>query len=143
VSGLAKLGALFLSLMGLLWTAIGLLGLVGGSLFTSLFNGTTVEGLDERQFGNIVGGVIIAVALVILVSAIVEIVVGIAAWRGSGFGRMLGVLYGLFFGITCLMASTGASSNADAARGSIFFIVLAFGYLYTAAVFIVRYRNAG
>jgi len=142
VSGLAKLGALFLFLIGLFWGLIGLLALVAGELFRQLFENARMEGLEEGQLANFVGGAIIAIGVVILVVAVLEVLVGLFAWRGSGFARLLGVLYGLFFGVLSLLMATGASrSDSDAAGGGVVLLAFGLAYLYTAVVFIFRWRS--
>jgi len=146
VTGLSKVGALFLFLVGLVWTLVGIVGVVAAGVFRSLVENMNLEGLEgvsQGQVADIFAGAVIGIALVILVIAIVEMLVGIMAWRGSGFARMLGVLYGLFFGLTGILAAQGATqSDQDTARGGLILLVLAAGYLYTAAVFAVRWRSA-
>jgi hypothetical protein len=143
VSGLAKLGALFLFLLGLFWTIIGLLAMVAGQVFRSLFEGVTAEGFRQGQLADIAGGMIVAVGLVIVVVALLEMAIGVFAWRGSGFARLLGTLYGLFFGVITLLMATGASrSQTDAADGGVVLLAFGLAYLYTAVVFIFRWRNA-
>jgi hypothetical protein len=142
VSGLAKLGALFLLLMGIFWTLVGGLAMIGGGVFRTMFRDAGFEGLEQGQLADILGGAIFAVGLVILVVAIVEVAVGIFAWRGSGVARLMGILYGLVFGITSLMAASGARNAADTGRSDLVLFAFAAIYLYTAVVFIIRYRSA-
>jgi hypothetical protein len=146
VTGLAKLGALILFLMGILWSLIGLAFVVGGGFLTQILEGVEVEGLGEGVFGNILAGLAVGVGLVILVIAIMEAIVGILSWRGSGFARVMGILYGLLFGLGTLSSVMSASqvpeASADGAGGGIVAIVIAIAYLYVAIVFIFRYRSA-
>ena len=143
ITGLAKLGALVLVLGGLFWTLIGALLLLAGGLARTILEGVDVEGLGDVRFADIAGGLIFAFGIVILVVAILELLTGIFAWRGSGVARILGILYGLGFGSITLMTALSPSAR-DAVSGSGATIVpLAIGvaYLYTALVFIARWRN--
>ena len=142
VTGLAKLGALVLVLFGLFWSLIGAALLVAGGLATSILEQMDLEGMDQGQLGDILGGAIAGFGIVILLIAIVEVLVGIFAWRGSGFARMLGILYGLGFGGITLLAALGSSQSAEvsAAGGGVATLAIAIAYLYVALVFIVRYR---
>jgi hypothetical protein len=142
VTGLAKLGAMFLFLMGLLFTLLGALLLVAGGMLRSVIEGANVEGLTSQQVADIFGGALVVVAVIVLVFAILEMLVGVFSWRGSGFARVLGILYSLFWGVILLLGSLGGSRvDAATANGQIVTIVFAAAYLYTAIVFIVRYRG--
>ena len=143
VTGLAKLGALVLLLMGLLWTLAGI-GLIaaGGAIRDSI---ATSEFSNLADFAS---NALIAVGGGIAVFAVVEFLVGIFAWRGHGFARILGILYGLVFGIGALAIALGARSDStsgstSASTGGIGVLVaIAVLYLYVAVIFMVRYRRA-
>ncbi len=138
VTGLAKLGALILLLMGTFWTLAGV-GLIaaGGAIKDS------IDSSEFRGLGDIASGALIATGTGVAIFAIVEILVGIFAWRGHGFARVLGILYGLVFGVGALSVGLGARSNATSgtAAGVGILVAIAVAYLYVALVFLVRYRS--
>jgi hypothetical protein len=139
VSGLAKLGALILILFGVLWTLIGGGFLLLGGIAKNLGDQTGISGL-----GDLAGDVLAIFGIVILVVALVEIATGLFAWRGTGFARFVGILYGLVFGLGTLLPVLGSSrtsTTTDTTGGVAVLLVFAVGYLYTALVFIVRYRD--
>jgi hypothetical protein len=139
ITGLAKLGALILILFGVLWTLIGLALIVLVGFAKSLGDQTGISGL-----GDLAGGVLAIFGIVILAVALVEIATGLFAWRGTGFARVVGILYGLVFGLGALLPVIGSSpttANTDTGGGVAVLLVFAVGYLYTALVFIVRYRS--
>ena len=99
---------------------------------------------DRERLGDLAGGVLAIFGIVILAVALVEIATGLFAWRGTGFARVVGILYGLVFGLGALLPVIGSSpttANTDTGGGVAVLLVFAVGYLYTALVFIVRYRS--
>lgn len=140
VTGLSKLGAVVLILFGALWTLIGLLFVLIGaginSLGDSFGDPNGLVGL-----GDVVGGVLVGFGVVILAISLVEIATGVFAWRGNGPARVVGIAYGLLFGLGCLFSAVAGTRSDEARGGAVFLLVLAIGYLYTAAVFIVRWRQ--
>jgi len=135
--------------MGLFWGLIGVLLIVGASIFRSFLDNfgplsTNTDNLDTA--GNIVGGVLVGFGIVILVLAIVEVLGGFGALFGKSWGRLIGVLYSLFFGGFLLLSLTGAArssdlTNADTRNGGILLLVMFLLYLYTFIVLIIRWRG--
>ena len=95
------------------------------------------------RVADIAGGVIAGIGVVVLVIAVVEVLTGFLAWRGSGFARVLGILYGLVFGGLTLLAAAGSSGRAEVAGSGAGMVSLVVGlaYLYTAVIFIIRWRS--
>ncbi len=136
VSLLSKIGSLFLMVMGVLISLGGLAIVAGGGVLTAID--------DQSGFADAVGGAIAVFGVVIVVIGALQLLAGIGAWRGSGVGRVLGVIFGVLFGLIALGA--GAARTTDATTGvsvggGPVAIVIAAGYLYTAAVFIFVWRR--
>jgi len=147
---LARIAGLFLVLLGLFWGAIGVVLIIGGSMFRSIFDQFGVLSANGDQLdtaGNVVGGVFVGIGIVILVLAIVEVLGGFGAMFGKTWGRIIGVLYSLVFGAFLLIGVSGATRSADlsdtsgAGGGLIFLLVMFLLYLYSLVVLIIRWRG--
>ena len=151
VTILARLAGVVLVLLGLFWGAAGVILIIGGSAFRSIFDqlggplSTDTNSVDAA--GNIVGGVFVGIGIVILILAIVEVLGGIGTIIGKTWGRIIGILYSLVFGSFLLLGGSGASRASDvtdtsgAGGGLIFLLVMFLLYLYALVVLIVRWRG--
>ncbi len=151
VTILARLAGVVLVLLGLFWGLAGVVLIIGGSAFRSLFDqlggplSTDSNSVDAA--GNLVGGIFVGIGIVILVLAIVEVLGGIGAILGKTWGRIIGILYSLVFGLFLLLGLSGASRASDvtdtsgAGGGIIFLLVMFLLYLYAFVVLIIRWRG--
>jgi hypothetical protein len=140
VTGLAKLGALVLILMGALWAFLGAVVVLGGAALKSIGDqagGTVV--------GDAFGGAVAGLGIVVLAIALVEVIVGIAAWMGKEWARIIGIIYALIFGGGCLVIGLSAlgTGNSEVNEAGSALIILAFAaaYIYTLIVFAARWRG--
>ncbi len=135
VTGLAKVGALFLVVVGVFITLGGLLFILGGAILTSV---------GGSEFGAIAGGAVAFVGAIILTIGILQVLAGIGSWRGAGVGRVLAIIVAILFGLLSLasVVAGAADTSTGAARGSsILNWALAIGYLYSAAVLIFAWKE--
>jgi len=151
VTILARIAGVFLVLLGLFWGLLGVVLIIGGSAFRSLFDqlggplSTDTNSVDAA--GNIVGGVFVGIGIVILILAIVEVLGGFGTIMGKTWGRIIGILYSLVFGSFLLLGVSGASRASDvtdtsgAGGGIIFLLVMFLLYLYAFVVLIIRWRG--
>ena len=141
VTGLAKLGALFLMISGILIGLVGVLLIVAGGLIRDAI------GDQSTQFGDVLVGLAVGFGVFIVVIMAIQILAGIFAWRGAGFARFLGALYGVLLGLLFLGALTATDTTrtvdgtTTTTNSIIPTAIFAIGYLYTAIVFIFRFRS--
>lgn len=129
VTGLAKIAAGILIVVGLLITVLGVL-LVGGGALLGTYGQSDLPGL-AGPFGAIFAGI----GVVVIVLGVIELLAGIGSWRGSGAGRVVGIIYGV---LGALGGISGlSSSNSGGSLGSIITLVL-FGYV--AVVLLFRWK---
>jgi hypothetical protein len=139
----AKIGAVFLDVMGILLILFGLLAIVGGTAIRDLTN----SGGDTSGLGDVLGGAVAVFGIIIAVIGVLQLLSGLFAWRGSGGGRVGGIIFGLLFGVFGLLgliSSMRVSSEFSGSGGGsslVFSLILAVGYLYTAAVFLFAFRE--
>jgi hypothetical protein len=141
VTGLARLGGLFLLLIGLLWAVVGGAFIAGGALLKGVLDVNDLPG-----FGDALGGALAVIGIVILVFAIIEILGGIGALIGKDWARWIGVIYALIFGsfsLLILVSGSRASdvSNNGALGAIVFFLVHVVLYAYVLIIFIARWRG--
>jgi hypothetical protein len=138
-TNLARLGAVFLDVMGILFILFGLLVLLGGAALRDIG--------DSAGFGQAVGGAVAVLGIVLAVIGALQLLSGLFAWRGSGGGRAGGIIFGLLFGLFGLLGLISSlrvnsiTGGADTGGGLVVSLVLTIGYLYTAAVFLFAFRE--
>jgi hypothetical protein len=134
----AKIGAVFLDVMGVLITLAGLLILVGGAALRDIG--------DSAGFGDAIGTAAAVFGIIIAVIGVLQLLSGLFAWRGSGGGRAGGIIFGLLFGVFGLLGLISAMrvdsvTGSNTGGGLVFSLIIAVGYLYTAAVFLFAFRE--
>ena len=141
VTGLAKIGALYLALLGLLIALLGAVFIIGGVVGgAALQDSITSNGLDST-LGNAVAGIAIVIGGFVLIIGVLHLLSGIFAWRGAGVARVLGVIFGLIFGGLGLVGALGSTANASTASAGVLTWAIVIGYLYTAVVFIFVWKQ--
>lgn len=129
VTGLAKIAAAILIVVGLLITLFGVL-LVGGGALLGTYGQSDLPGL-AGPFGALFA----AAGVIVIVIGVIEVLAGIGSWRGSGAGRVVGIIYGV---LGALGGISGLSSgDSGTSLGSIITLVL-FGYV--AVVLLFRWK---
>jgi hypothetical protein len=141
----AKIGAVFLDVMGILLILFGLLAIVGGTVIRDITNSSS----DSSGLGDFFGGAVAVIGIIIAFIGVLQLLSGLFAWRGSGGGRAGGIIFGLLFGILGLLGLAGSlsassqlgSSSSGGGSGLVVSLIVTVGYLYTAAVFLVAFRE--
>ena len=132
---LAKIGAVFLMITGILIGVLGAFVVLGGSVIRNIGGGDSVS--------TAVGGAVAIFGVIIVLIAILQLLSGIFGWRGAGPARVLGVIYGILFGLIALAGGGGTtdpSTGVTTGGGPLAYLV-AIGYLYTAIIFIFAYKQ--
>jgi hypothetical protein len=137
VTVLARIGGLFLVLIGLFWGLIGLAFVVGAGVVKNYLDVSTLPG-----YADFFGGALATVGIVILVAAIVEVLAGIGGMLGKGWARALGIIYAFVFGAFSLFIVTqGGRAGDGSAGGVLFFAAHLVLYAYVLIIFLVRWRG--
>jgi hypothetical protein len=129
----------FLDVMGILLILGGLVVLVGGAALRDI--------RDTAGLGDAIGGAMAVLGIIIAVIGVLQLLSGLFAWRGSSGGRAGGIIFGLLFGVFGLLGLISALrvndlTDSGSTGGSLVFsLILAVGYLYTAAVFLFAFRQ--
>ena len=149
VTTLAKIGAVFLAVIGVIVSLFGLLfvvvGLAGGDLFKTL-DPTYYEGsgLSAEEMARLAGTIITFIGGVVLVIGVLQLLAGIGSWRGAGIARVTGIIFAVLFGLFSLAGAAGGGSRAAASSSGgpgIISWIVAIGYIYTAAVLIFAWKE--
>ena len=133
VTGLAKIAAGILIVVGLFITLAGLV-LVGGGALIGSAGQSDFPGL-AGPLGALAAGFLAGIGAVVIVLGVVGFLAGIGSWRGSGAGRVVGIIYGV---LGALSGVSGlSSSDSGGSLGSVIVLVL-FGYV--AVVLLFRWK---
>jgi hypothetical protein len=143
VTILAKFAGIILLVFGLLWTAIGVVIVLGGAAAKVGGNSAGIP-----VVGNAVGDFLAGFGIVILVIAIIEVLGGVGVILSKDWGRIIGIIYALMFGVGSVFIVLGgvsASKNVDTGSGGavtlIVGLVFLLGYLYSLFALGVRWRG--
>jgi len=138
VTALAKIGAVFMDVIGVLVILFGLLIVAGGALVgnSNIFEQNGITGFN-------VGGFLAVIGVVVGIIGLLHLLIGIFAWRGAEPARIGGIIIGLLFGILGVLGALGGTNSASGNGGSGIGLSLAISlaYLYTGIVFLLRYRE--
>ena len=80
-------------------------------------------------------------AIILVVIGVLQLLSGLFAWRGSSGGRVGGIIFGVLFGLFGLLGLIGSGRSSDTTGSIVISLILAVGYLYTAAVFALAFRE--
>ena len=143
VTILAKFAGIILLVFGLLWTAIGVVIVLGGAAAKVGGNSAGIP-----VVGNAVGDFLAGFGIVILVIAIIEVLGGVGVILSKDWGRIIGIIYALMFGVgSVFIVLGGVSASKDVDTGSgglvtlIVGLVFLLGYLYSLFALGVRWRG--
>jgi hypothetical protein len=123
-----KIGAVFLDVMGVLIIVGGLFAIVGGAAIRDIGDIG-----DTAGFGDAVGGALAILGVILVVIGVLQLLSGLFAWRGSSGGRVGGIIFGVLFGLFGLLGLIGSGRSSDTTGSIVISLILAVGYLYTAA----------
>ncbi|HEY8871115.1 MAG TPA: hypothetical protein VIM30_17230 [Candidatus Limnocylindrales bacterium] len=143
VRGIARIGGLFLALIGIFWGLVGLALVVGAAVVKSYLDVSTLPG-----YADLAGGALVTIGIIVLVFSIVELLTGIGAMFGKSWARALGLLYALVFGAFSLVVilqgnriAAGTGETAGSAGAVLFFGAHLVLYTYVLIVFLFGWRG--
>jgi hypothetical protein len=133
VTGLAKIAAVILIVLGTIVTLAGVLVLAGGA-----FIGTASSQTELPYLAGAVGGILAFFGIVIAGIGIIEVLAGIGAWRGSGAGRITGIVLSVLFVLFGLLGLGNSGDNSS----PLFSLLIVLLYGFVAAALAFRWKTA-
>jgi hypothetical protein len=134
VTPLAKIGAVFMVIIGVLLSIVGAIVVIGGAAFSG---NSEIPG-----FGRALAGAVAVFGVIILIIGVLHALAGIGSWRGAGVARVLAIILGILFGLIALAgAAGGTNSDGVSTSGGPISWLVAIGYIYTAIVLIFAWKQ--